>query len=168
MSDDEAKKEGGADQEEQEMGLTKEEQDKCWEAFSAFDKDGSGFIDANELKIVLEMMGQKTTEEEIYRMIAEADAENTGRITYAQFVAVIAEQKKNQSSSNEEDTLDAFVALGGDPDGGGYINAQKLIKIIKEEFEMTIDIEKLILDIDEDGSGKIEYGEFQQLLSSSD
>jgi len=28
-------------------------------------------------------------------MIAEADAENTGRITYAQFVAVIAEQKKN-------------------------------------------------------------------------
>lgn len=168
MSDDEAKKEAGGDQEEQEIGLTKEEQDKCWEAFSAFDKDGSGFIDANELKIVLEMMGQKTTEEEIYRMIAEADAENTGRITYAQFVAVIAEQKKNQSSSNEEDTLDAFVALGGDPDGGGFINAKKLIKIIKEEFEMTIDIEKLIEDIDEDKSGKIEYGEFQQLLSSSD
>lgn len=57
MSDDEAKKEAGGDQEEQEIGLTKEEQDKCWEAFSAFDKDGSGFIDANELKIVLEMMG---------------------------------------------------------------------------------------------------------------
>ena len=52
-------------------------------------------IDANELKIVLEMMGQKTTEEEIYRMIAEADAENTGRITFDQFKAVIAEQKKN-------------------------------------------------------------------------
>lgn len=33
---------------------------------------------------------------------------------------------------------------------------------------MTIDIEKLIEDIDEDKSGKIEYGEFQQLLSSSD
>ena len=96
MSDDGSKKDGeGSEHEEEEMGLTKEEQDKCWEAFSAFDKDGSGFIDANELKIVLEMMGQKTTEEEIYRMIAEADAENTGRITYAQFVAVIAEQKKN-------------------------------------------------------------------------
>ena len=82
MSDDGSKKDD-SDHEEEEMGLTKEEQDKCWEAFSAFDKDGSGFIDANELKIVLEMMGQKTTEEEIYRMIAEADAENTGRITYA-------------------------------------------------------------------------------------
>ena len=46
-------------------------------------------------------------------MIAEADAENTGRITYAQFKRVISEQKKNQSLTNEEDTLDAFVAMGG-------------------------------------------------------
>lgn len=67
---------------ETEDGLTKEEQDKCWEAFSAFDKDNSGNIDANELRIVLEMMGQKTTEEEIFRMIAEADASNTGEISW--------------------------------------------------------------------------------------
>ena len=33
---------------------------------------------------------------------------------------------------------------------------------------MTIDIEKLIEDIDEDGSGEIEYDEFTALLSSSD
>ena len=33
---------------------------------------------------------------------------------------------------------------------------------------MTIDIEKLINDIDEDGSGEIEYDEFRNLLSSSD
>ena len=77
--------------EEQEEGLTKEEEAKCWEAFSAFDKDSSGYIDANELRIVLEMMGQKTTEEEIFRMIAEADNENTGRINYGQFRRVIAE-----------------------------------------------------------------------------
>ena len=83
-------------------------------------------------------------------MIAEADAENTGRITYPQFKRVIAEQKKNQSLSNEEDTLDAFVSMGGQPDGEGFIDAQKLIRIIKNEFEMTIDIEKLIADIDEE------------------
>ena len=37
---------------------------------------------------------------------------------------------------------------------------QKLIKIIKEDFQMTIDIEKLIEEIDDDGSGEIEYDEF--------
>ena len=56
--------------------LTKEEEAKCWEAFSAFDKDSSGYIDANELRIVLEMMGQKTTEEEIFRMINNVDGKS--------------------------------------------------------------------------------------------
>ena len=153
---------------EEQEGLTKEEEAKCWEAFSAFDKDSSGKIDANELRIVLEMMGQKTTEEEIFRMIAEADAENTGEISYAQFKHVISEQKKNQSASNDEDTIDAYVAMGGLPDKEGFIDAAKLINIIKNEFEMTIDIDKLIEDIDEDGSGQIEYDEFKNLLSSSD
>ena len=40
--------------------------------------------------------------------------------------------------------MDAFVAMGGQEDGDGAIDAQRLIDIIKYEFEMTIDIEKLI------------------------
>ena len=58
--------------------------------------------------------------------------------------------------------------MGGQPDKEGSIDAELLIKIIKQDFEMTIDIEKLIQDIDEDGSGQIEYDEFKNLLSSSD
>ena len=64
--------------------------------------------------------------------------------------------------------MDAFVALGGQADKEGFIDAARLIQIIKNEFEMTIDIEKLIEDIDEDESGQIEYDEFMSLLSSSD
>lgn len=74
-------------------------------------------------------------------------------------------QKQNKAIINEADTFDAFVAMGGDPSGEGFIDAPKLIKILKEDFEMTIDIEKLILEIDEDGSGKVEYDEFRKLLS---
>ena len=65
---------------------------------------------------------------------------------------------------NEEDTLDAFVSLGGEMGGGGIVDASKLIDIIKNQFEMTIDIEKLIEEIDDDGSGEIEYEEFKSLL----
>ena len=32
---------------------------------------------------------------------------------------------------------------------------------------MTIDIEKLIEEVDEDGSGEIEFDEFKELLTSS-
>ena len=31
--------------------------------------------------------------------------------------------------------------MGGNPDKSGYVDASKLIMIIKDEFKMTIDIE---------------------------
>ena len=56
--------------------------------------------------------------------------------------------------------------MGGQADGDGFIDADKLIYTIKNEFEMTIDIENLILEIDEDGSGEIEFDEFKELLGA--
>ena len=53
--------------------------------------------------------------------------------------------------------------MGGDEDGGGCINSDKLINTIRDELKMTIDIEKLIAQIDEDDSGEIEFNEFQAL-----
>ena len=41
-----------------------------------------------------------------------------------------------------------------------------LIHIIKKEFQLSIDIEALIEEIDEDGSGEIEFDEFELLLKS--
>ena len=73
---------GSADDNRDQDGLTSDEEQKCREAFEAFDKDGSAQIDAEELRVVLEMMGRKTSEEEVYRMIAEADASNSGQISY--------------------------------------------------------------------------------------
>ena len=71
---------------------------------------------------------------------------------------------KRLLGNDESELLDAFVAMGGEPDGEGCVDARKLIATIKEEFEMTIDIERLIQEVDEDGSGEIEFDEFKQLL----
>merc|ERR1719440_2436967 len=98
-------------------------------------------------------------------MISIIDPENTGKITFAQFKDLITEKREEEAGSSEEELLQAFVAMGGEADGDGCVNADKLIKTIKEEFEMTIDIEKLIEEIDEDGSGEIEFDEFKALLS---
>ena len=124
-----------------EYGLSIDEDIKCNKAFEAFDKDGSGYIDANELTVVLEMMGQKQPEEAIYRMITQASPTQGGTISLLEFKQVIGEQKKFQGASQAEDTLDAFVSLGGEQDGTGHVNADRLIDIVKNEFQMTIDIE---------------------------
>ena len=62
--------------------------------------------------------------------------------------------------------MDAFVALGGSADKQGSIDAKLLVDIIKRQFEMTIDIEGFLKEIDSDDNGTIDFQEFQQLLSS--
>ena len=37
--------------------------------------------------------------------------------------------------------LDAYIAMGGDEDKKGHIEAKKLSDTIKYEFELTIDID---------------------------
>ncbi len=62
--------------------------------------------------------------------------------------------------------MDAFVACGGNPDKTGHVERNTLVKIIKQDFGLTIDIEDLIDAVDADGSGEIEYEEFKALLTN--
>ena len=55
------------------MVLTQDEIDGCRDAFLAFDKGRSGTIDVWELRQVLEAMGQKPAEEELFQMISEVN-----------------------------------------------------------------------------------------------
>ena len=146
--------------------LSQEEIDGCRDAFLAFDKDRSGTIDVWELRQVLEAMGQKPTEEELFQMISEVDENMSGSIDFAEFLKVIENQKERaENFDDENDMIDAFVARGGEPDKGGHVRRETLVKIIKHDFGLTIDIEELINKIDTDLSGEIEFEEFKALLS---
>ena len=97
-------------------------------------------------------------------MLSEADPNNNGTLSFFQFKNMVMSKREDEQSSSDADLLDAYIAMGGDADGGGCVDADKLIATIKEEFEMTIDIEALIQEVDEDGSGEIEFDEFKELL----
>lgn len=149
------------------MVLTQEEIDGCREAFLAFDKDRSGTIDVWELRQVLEAMGQAPTEEELFQMISEVDDNMSGSIDFGEFLKVVEAQKQRaENFDDENDMIDAFVACGGTTDKRGHVKRETLVKIIKQDFGLTIDIEELINKIDTDGSGEIEFEEFKILLSS--
>ena len=47
----------------------------------------------------------------------------------------------------------------------GHVRRETLVKIIKQDFGLTIDIEELINKVDSDGSGEIEFDEFKTLLT---
>ena len=54
--------------------------------FKLFDKDGNGLIDREELRDVMQQLGEKLSEEDIEEMIQDADKNGDGLIDYQEFV----------------------------------------------------------------------------------
>ena len=48
----------------------------------AFDKDGSGKISEDELRTVMQSLGERLTDDELREMIREADTDGDGEIDY--------------------------------------------------------------------------------------
>ncbi|GBF97533.1 hypothetical protein Rsub_10456 [Raphidocelis subcapitata] len=145
--------------------LSEEELALCRKAFSTFDKDGSGTIDVKELSAALQSMGQVLSDDELFVLIHDVDEDNSGEIEFSEFCKVIIKHKAAAAAKDdaEADTVDAFVALGGNPDKSGNVSTDKLRATIKE-FGLTLDVDRLIREVDTDHSGSIGYKEFAAIL----
>ena len=73
---------------ERKMAETESEQD-IGETFKVFDKDGNGFISADELRHVINNLGEKLTDDEVEKLIREADIDDDGQINYEEFVTLL-------------------------------------------------------------------------------
>ena len=148
-------------------GLSETEIASCLDAFLKFDQDGSGTIDKWELERVLNAMGQTPTQGEIHDMIAMVDEDNSGEIDFSEFLSVFESQKRGSADDDDAkaETLEAFVALGGNSDETGYVTRDRLSFVVSK-FGLTIDLEKFFNEVDTDGSGTIEYEEFVELFKN--
>ena len=72
---------------------------------------------------------------------------------------------QNEQEIEADEYLDAFVALGGDANKDGSVSKEKLIEIIKMEFELTIDMEEFLRKIG-GNSEEINYYQFCVLLDA--
>ena len=59
------------------------------EAFRAFDQDGSGYLDAAELKYFMTKEGEKLTDAEVDELIREWDIDGDGKLNYEEFVKMM-------------------------------------------------------------------------------
>lgn len=73
----------------EDMDNPADEEEEMRQAFSVFDKDGSGTITAEELRVVMMNLGEKMTEEEVDEMVREADLDGDGEINYQEFVKMM-------------------------------------------------------------------------------
>ena len=69
--------------------LTEEQKQEIREAFDLFDTDGSGTIDAKELKVAMRALGFEPKKEEIKKMIADIDKDGSGTIDFDEFLMMM-------------------------------------------------------------------------------
>merc|ERR1712087_1077393 len=81
--------------------LTDEQKQEIREAFDLFDTDGSGTIDAKELRVAMRALGFEPKKEEIKKMIADIDKDDSGTIDFNEFLGMMT-SKMSEKDSREE------------------------------------------------------------------
>lgn len=147
--------------------LTADEIKTCKQAFKTFDSDSNGSIDKWELRLALETMNRTPTDEDLVAMIEELDASGNGKLEFNEFLqALVMQKQKDKDANSSGDLVDAFVAMGGNPDMTGFVNSEQLRKVIKDDFLLTIKIDEFMDDLDVDNDGFVNFEEFKQLLGA--
>ena len=62
-------------------------EDQLKKAFKVFDKEGNGFVDADELRHALTSLGEKFTQEEVDEMVKEIKVDADGQFNYDELVS---------------------------------------------------------------------------------
>ncbi|KAL6749536.1 dynein 18 kDa light chain, flagellar outer arm [Haematococcus lacustris] len=145
--------------------LSAQEIELCHRTFMMIDKNASGCICADQLKLALAILGQQPTEEELFVMIAQVDQDGSREIDFKEFIHAIQIKKAMSARpGSDQETIDAFVALGGNADMSGHISTSRLLSVV-QEFELTLNVDKLLAELDADSSAQIGYELFKQLLA---
>lgn len=130
-----------------------------------FDTDGSGTIDAKELKVAMRALGFEPKKEEIKKMIADIDKEGSGTIDYNDFQNIMT-QKMSEKDLKEE-IQKAFRLF--DDDDTGKISFKNLKRVSKELGENLTDeeLQEMIDEADRDGDGEINEQEFLKIMKKT-
>ncbi|XP_071748088.1 uncharacterized protein [Lepeophtheirus salmonis] len=79
---------------QQKYGLDEE---SIKEAFKIFDKDNDGYISVDELRNIMQSLGEKMAQPELDEMVQVADLDDDGLINYEDFVHVLCSEGKSNS-----------------------------------------------------------------------
>ena len=142
--------------------ISSQKKNEYLETFKIFDKNNDGQITQDELKQLLNNIGQKPSDSEIQDMINEIDIDGDGKINFDNFITLI--EKKLRDHDNEEELIETFKVF--DKDGIGFITFNNLKDVIKNLGLNYSDDEimEMIKECDLDNDMMINYDEFTKMV----
>lgn len=104
------------------------------------------------------------SDEEVEKMFAAVDTDNSGFIDYSEFVVAAM----NQNTLTKNDNLQAAFKMF-DKDGSGVISADEIKEVLcfgGNNVLSTEAIEQIMVQVDENGDGEISFEEFVAMMKN--
>ena len=136
--------------------LKKEEEDLRM-LFKEFDQSNKGVISKEDFKLQLEKIyGSIITNELADEVFAQLDLDNSGSISYNEFITSVIGNRKNIT---EERLEKAFKML--DKNNNGLLSIDEIKNYFGGDDETWKEVLK---DVDENGDGEVDFTEFKKIM----
>jgi len=149
--------------------LPKEQVEQLQKVFETFDKDNLGYITEDTVCAMLNMMGLKFNKKELEEVIEEIDEDGSGQIEFEEFLVLakkfMTEDEDEDAGELEKELKEAFRLY--DKEGNGYITTD-VLKTILAALDSSLkpsDLDDIIEEVDEDGSGTLDFEEFMGMMT---
>ncbi|GAA0162388.1 calmodulin-related [Lithospermum erythrorhizon] len=135
--------------------------------FQMFDRNGDGTITKKELHDSLKNIGINISDVELTQMVEKIDVNKDGCVDIEEFRELYKSiMDNNNERDEEEDMREAFKVF--DQNGDGFITVEELKKVLAslglKQGRTVEDCTKMILRVDADGDGMVNYNEFKQMM----
>lgn len=145
--------------------VDEDQMEELKEAFTLFDTNHSGTIDARELKAAMRALGHEVTKVMCSAMFREVDKDPEAQLTFDDFCKIMAPRLKKADSRDE--VMKVFQLF--DADSSGFITARELRRMADDCGESLTDEElhEMIAEADKTGDGKIYFDEFFKVMKKN-
>merc|ERR1711884_57191 len=147
-------------------GLEDEQLRTLKRTFDQFDSEKSGSISVETLNTILKMMGMHVSSRALDEIVQEIDEDGSGELEFPEFIQLAAKFLIEEDEEQMKWELrEAFRIY--DKQGNGYITVDTLKEILREiDASLNEDnLEQIIDEVDEDGSGTVDFDEFMAMMT---